>query len=251
MINDVCDACEFIGPLPDGVQQVRDMHRAFHAAGRMWHADVVTPLAEAFRELGRIARESTKNDYTLTPYPEEHPMPDPELIEVGDTVELARKMSTARGLVTRLDYNPHKGIGIHIDGYPPYPLWIGPRHDTWTLTEHIPFMPDESELEDGELYTITTDRGDKHTARWKPIDGIRANHPWLDATDSGLRYRRDFIVRARPARAAVDTVVGILAPGDYPTDRATQAAAIDDLAKLGVDYPEGYLDDVRNGSDES
>lgn len=251
MINDVCDACEFIGPLPDGVQQVRDMHRAFHAAGRMWHADVVTPLAEAFRELGRIARESTKNDYTLTPYPEEHPMPDPELIEVGDTVELARKMSTARGLVTRIDPNPHKGIGIHIDGYPPYPLWIGPRHDTWTLTEHIPFMPDESELEDGELYTITTDRGDKHTARWKPIDGIRANHPWLDATDSGLRYRRDFIVRARPARAAVDTVVGILAPGDYPTDRATQAAAIDDLAKLGVDYPEGYLDDVRNGSDES
>jgi len=227
MINDVCDACEFIGPLPDGVQQVRDMHRAFHAAGRMWHADVVTPIAEAFRELGRIARESAKNDYALTPYPEENPMPDPELIEVGDTVELTLKMARAIGPVTRIDRNPAKGIGVHIEGYPPYPLWIGPQHASWTLDKHTPLMPD---LIEGALYDVTTQDGVKFTAWWSPIDGLRANHPWLRPGDAGTRYREDYIVRARP---------------NHP-----EIAALDDAARLSVDYPENYLDDLRKDWDD-
>jgi hypothetical protein len=255
--SDACERCNFIGPMKTKeMQAAHEFHRTWHQVATTWR-NTMAPVRAAFEELGRAARDAnmaTQSEYALAPDPEEYPMPDPELIEVGDTVELARKMSTARGPVTRIDRNEHKGIGVHIDGYPPYSLWIGPRHDTWTLTEHIPLMPDEAELEIGKLYEVTTQRGDKRAAWWRPIDGIRAGHPWLDATtdpEEGHRYARAFIIRARPARAAADAAVGILAPGDYPGDRATQAAAIDELARLGVDYPEGYLDDVRNGSDES
>lgn len=220
--TDACERCDFIGPLT----AAGEFHRTWHRVARDFTRSLA-PVRAAYEEITRAANATGKANYALVPDPEEIPMLDPDLIEVGDTVELTLKMSRAIGPVTRIDRNAEKGIGLHIEGYPPHPLWIGPMHASWTLAKHTPLMPD---LIEGALYDVTTADGDKLTAWWSPIDGIRANHPWLRPGDAGTRYREDYIIRARP---------------NHP-----EIAALDDLANLGVDYPEGYLDDLRNDWDD-
>lgn len=285
MINDVCDACEFIGPLPDGVQQVRDMHRAFHAAGRMWHADVVTPIAEAFRELGRIARESNQREaYALMPNEIPGVVPrmtttltipyTPKMIREALAIAegaVARSVSVLptsavngaarviRDLVSECDrQRPVGPDGTHgdrhtltcgcVDVRQVQPVLVDPnRIDVHELAIHnglrdesvrsllrdlgiLPKPVDRATLVEGVLYDVTTQDGKQLTVQWQPRDGITAGHPWLLPGDAGTRYREDYIIRARP---------------NHP-----EIAALDDLANLGVDYPEGYLDDLRKDWDE-
>ena len=51
--------------------------------------------------------------------------------EVGDTIELRRKMTTVRGPITRVD-KVAGGIQFHIPDYP-HPLFVGNRHDSWRI----------------------------------------------------------------------------------------------------------------------
>lgn len=54
--------------------------------------------------------------------------------EVGNTVKVHRKMTTVIGPVTRVDHPKSGGINIHVQGYPA-PMFIGKRHDAWTVEE--------------------------------------------------------------------------------------------------------------------
>lgn len=56
--------------------------------------------------------------------------------------------------------------------------------------------PDMPDLVEDQLYDVDTQNESGIQATWSPIDGIRANHPWL-GTD-GTRYREDYVIRARP-----------------------------------------------------
>lgn len=137
------------------------------------------------------------------------PAPETWRVEVGDDVVVTRKMGRAEGPVTQIDLSATKGTGLRIDGHP-MPFWIGPRHDSWTLAEHRPAMPDESELIENGLYEITRTGGDEQArAYWAPIDGIRAGHPWLHP-DGKTRYRRGSVIRARLVQREIASVVKAL-----------------------------------------
>lgn len=209
--TDACARCDFIGPVVQPVVASHEFHRTWHRTGRDI-AESLAPVRAAYEEITRATQATAKANRALGPDPEDEPMLDPGLIEVGDTVELTLNMSRAIGPVTRIDPSvTSKGIGVYIEGYPPYPLWIDTQHTSWTLAQHTPLMPD---LVEGTLYDVTTRRGDKHTAAWAPIDGIRANHPWLEMTPGsaeGARYRQDFIIRARPVGLPADAT---RPPGD-------------------------------------
>lgn len=60
---------------------------------------------------------------------------DASMVEVGDDVVLTRKMANVRGTVKHIDRSRTKGYGFLLDDGRG-PLWVGPRHDSWTLTEH-------------------------------------------------------------------------------------------------------------------
>lgn len=69
-------------------------------------------------------------------------MIEPTIPKVGDTITLGRKMSTARGVIKRIDISAKKGIGFHIDGYPG-PLWVGPQAFSWSITDRQAGISDQ------------------------------------------------------------------------------------------------------------
>jgi hypothetical protein len=116
-------------------------------------------------------------------------------VEPHDDVTLTRKMGTVAGRVVRIQMSGTKGTGLYLYGRG-LPYWIGPQLDTWTLTEHKPAIPPV--LRVGARYHVQTSDDRHFQVHWSPIDGIRANHPWLHP-DGETRYRQDLIVRARLA----------------------------------------------------
>lgn len=200
-MNDPCEQCDFIGPLLPVTQQSTDLHRAWHDLARVWKAGMAE-LRKAFTSIADAAATATKANYALVSPTDEETMittppvsPEAWRVEPGDDVLLTRKLATIGGRVTRIDLSATKGTGIYVYGHH-LPHWVGPRHDTWTLAEHHPAIPPV--LHAGALYDVETSDGRTLRAHWSPIDGIRANHPWLHP-DGETRYRRDLIIRARLA----------------------------------------------------
>lgn len=199
MTTEPCSYCDTYGPFLVEEQTVRDLHRAWHELGRAT-TRALAPLMAAFREVAEAAQNATAASYALIPDgdPVTFDPPTPlEVwrVEVDDDVKLTRKMATVFGRVTRVDISATRGTGVHLEGRPT-PYWIGPRHDSWTLTEHHPAIPPV--LHTGALYEIVTTDARHLRAHWSPIDGIRANHPWLHP-DGETRYRQGLVARARLA----------------------------------------------------
>ena len=159
-------------------------------------------------------------DGALPPY-------DPRAVKPGDTVKVSvlepatrRRRFTVEGVVMhRIGGNLTVGLSTIM------------RNGTWDqhtiLLDHKPAMP---ELIEGELYDVDTTNQEGLRAYWKPIDGIRANHPWLDAADQDIRYRTDFVVRAHHVDAADP-------PEPEPTYRVSGGQGRRDIAR-GVTYDE-------------
>lgn len=200
-MSEPCNYCDTMGPFVRDEQPVRDMHRAWHELGRAWQR-AFGPLLDAFAQAtstAQAARAATAVSYVLVPPPEDT-MNTPAPLEVwrvepNDDVTLTRKMSTVAGRVIRIQMSGSKGTGLYLYGRG-LPYWVGPQHDTWTLTAHHPAIP--RVLRAGARYHVQTSDDRHFQAHWSPIDGIRANHPWLHP-DGETRYRQDLIVRARLA----------------------------------------------------
>lgn len=127
---------------------------------------------------------------------------DPARIRPDDTVTLRGTHGAVVG-ARAMHYHPawaHNPDGSTIRALEIHPaialLLDGP--DSWTITEHTPTLP---ELVHGARYQITTDHDETVYATWEPIDGFRANHPWLIEDTPDTRYRQDYVIRARPAPA--------------------------------------------------
>jgi hypothetical protein len=200
-VSDPCGTCDTIGPFTRDEQELRDMHRAWHDLGRVV-VDAFRELHTAFTRTAEAARTATTANYALIPNDvTEEPMPTTPAVvevwrvEVNDDVTLTRKMGTIAGRVTRIDASATKGTGLYLYGRG-LPYWVGPQHDTWILTDHRPAIP--TVLRVGARYHVMTSDDRHFQAHWSPIDGIRANHPWLHP-DGETRYRQDLIVRARLA----------------------------------------------------
>lgn len=195
-VHEPCEKCDFIGPMPENDQPPLDLHRAWHDLARTWQAGV-QPMLDAWRSITRAARESTKANYTLIPHLEEDTMPTwktPENIEPGDTVELHRGAATARDVVERVDGDNVAGWSLILrETTHVYHTATG-----WTVTDVVPLMPD---LVDDARYYVTFQDGNTARVTWAPIDGIRANHPWLGDDEAQTRYREDWVIRARPIDA--------------------------------------------------
>jgi len=198
-----CAYCDTIGPFDRDEQPVRDLHRAWHDLARAG-SYAFRELCKAFARAGEAARAASAANYTLTPPTDddtEDTMTTPALplevwrVEPHDDVTLTRKMGTVAGRVIRIQMSGTKGTGLYLYGRG-LPYWVGPQHDTWTLTDHRPAIP--TVLRVGARYHVMTSDGRHFQAHWSPIDGIRANHPWLHP-DGETRYRQDLIVRARLA----------------------------------------------------
>ena len=200
--NEPCDLCDFIGPLWPVTQQSTELHRAWHDLARAG-AYAFRELRKAFARAGEAARTASAASYALVPPPDttEDTMTAPALpleawrVEPHDDVTLTRKMGTVAGRVVRIQLSGAKGTGLYLYGRG-LPYWVGPQHDTWTLTEHKPAIP--TVLRVGARYHVMTAAEIHFQAYWSPIDGIRANHPWLHP-DGQTRTRQDIVVRARLA----------------------------------------------------
>lgn len=84
-----------------------------------------------------------------------------------------------------------------------------------------PYRPDRPAptaplVEDG-AYRVTTSYGSRIVAFYKPIDGIRANHPWVGEDET--RHRSDAVTDIRPVivvdpEVALHQVTAMIALGD-------------------------------------
>jgi hypothetical protein len=201
-MTEPCPDCDFIGPLWPVTQTSTDLHRAWHDLARAG-ARMFRDIQAAFARAAEAARTASVANYALTPPTDATedtmttPAPPLEVwrVEPHDDVTLTRKMGTVAGRVVRIQMSGTKGTGLYLYGRG-LPYWIGPQHDTWTLTEHKPAIP--AVLRVGARYHVMTSDDRHFQAHWSPIDGIRANHPWLHP-DVETRYRQDLIVRARLA----------------------------------------------------
>jgi hypothetical protein len=198
-----CPDCDFIGPLVQTEQLSRDFHRAWHETARAW-TRTMGPIRDALIEIGRVAQEARAANYALTPPTDddtEDTMTTPALpleawrVEPNDDVTLTSKTGVIGGRVVRIQTSATKGTGLYLYGRG-LPYWVGALGATWTLTEHKPAIP--TVLRVGARYHVMTSDDRHFQAHWSPIDGTRANHPWLHP-DGETRYRQDLIVRARLA----------------------------------------------------
>ncbi len=113
-------------------------------------------------------------------------------IRAGDTVTLVRDEHLARDVVERIDVYPTPQGGYSIvlrERTQAYLTSAG-----WLVTEHISALPT---LIPGHRYVIDTSDREGIVAKWEPIDGIRANHPWLVPGSDGTRYRTDYVTTYR------------------------------------------------------
>jgi hypothetical protein len=72
-------------------------------------------------------------------------------------------------------------------------------------------------LIEGNTYQVTTADGRRIVAFYKPIDGIKANHPWVGEDEA--RHRSDAVTDIRPAivvdpQVALHQVAAMLAMGN-------------------------------------
>lgn len=196
-MSDPCAQCDFIGPLGPDEQNLRELHRAWHELGRTWRAGV-EPIVAAFRSVSAAASTTTAALAAL-PTPEEPmnaPITPPEIwrVEPHDDVTLHRKGGVIGGRVVRVQVGG-RGTALYLYGRG-LPYWVGNGNDTWTLAEHRPAIPPVMHV--GARYHVMTADELHFQAYWSPIDGIRANHPWLHP-DGQTRTRSDVVVRARLA----------------------------------------------------
>lgn len=185
-----CAYCDTYGPFVRDEQYVRDLHRLTHEVSRTYQR-MFGPLIDAMHTIGKAAQDATA---TMLDLPHEDPV-NALIIQPGDDITLTNALGTVDGRVTRIDLTRTPAVVIYLDG-----RWDGyvvdNQRDTWTVTRHEPAIP---ELRHGVLYDVTTYDGKDMRLYWSPIDGIRANHPWLHA-DGTTRTRRDVVVRARAAQ---------------------------------------------------
>lgn len=197
-----CAYCDTMGPFDREEQPMRDLHRAWHDLARAG-AYAFRELRKAFASAGEAARAASAANYALPPPPDDTedtmttPAPPLEVwrVEPQDDVTLTSTTGIIGGRVVRIQTSPTKGTGLYLYGRG-LPYWVGAPGATWTLTEHKPAIP--TVLRVGARYHVITSDDRHFQAHWSPIDGIRANHPWLHP-DGETRYRQDLIVRARLA----------------------------------------------------
>lgn len=111
-------------------------------------------------------------------------------IRAGDTVTLVRNEHLARDVVERIDLYPPGGFSIVLrERTQTYLTSAG-----WLVTEHHSALPP---LIEGQWYDADTEHEQGVRLQWSPIDGFRANHPWLGPGSDGTRYRTDYVTTYR------------------------------------------------------
>lgn len=201
-MDDPCPDCDFIGPLWPVTQQSTDLHRAWHNVTRAG-TYAFRELQALFARVAEASRTAAKANYALVPSPDptsEEPMNAPAVppeiwrVEPHDDVTLTRHGGIISGRVTGVELGA-RGTHLYLYGRGlPYLVGTGP--DDWTLTEHRPGIP--TTLRVGARYHVMTGNEVHFQAYWSPVDGIRANHPWLHP-DGQTRTREGDVVRARLA----------------------------------------------------
>jgi hypothetical protein len=159
--TDPCEYCDFIGPFVYDEQPVRELHRSWHELARTC-TRAFASLAAAFEAPGPAMQKvlQVHAQYGV-PY--------------TDTIAAARQELEAQGY-NQVEVSTDHGGHVVVVG----------SADNQRMPELI----------EGQLYEVDTQNATGIYATWSPIDGIRANHPWL-GTDQ-TRYRQDYVIRARP-----------------------------------------------------
>lgn len=158
MKTDPCDYCDFVGPFVCDEQPVRDLHRSWH--------DLMRTCTRAFAPLMAALGNPEPAKERVRQVHAEYSVP------YADTMAAARQELEAEGY-TQLEVSTDQG-----------------GHVVLVASVDTPRMVED------QLYDLDTENASGIRATWSPVDGIRANHPWL-GTD-GTRYRDDYVIHARP-----------------------------------------------------